>query len=102
MLESSEILKFLASFTIIIVFIYSLYYYISKTGFKFSPKGGKNIKILETLFFSKNRSLQIIEVNDKIFLLANDEKGIHKIKEWDKKEFNEIKKQKADKDEKNS
>ena len=97
MLEGSEVAKFFASFIILIVFIYALYYYISKIGLKFTAKNGKNIKILETLFFSKNRSLQLIEINDKILLLANDEKGIHKLKEWDKKEFYETRKQEDEK-----
>ncbi len=92
MLENSEIIKFLASFSIIIVLIYSFYYYIKKSGFKFVPKAGKNIKVLESIYLSKNSSLQIVEVGDFIFLLSVDEKGISKIKEWQKKDFDNLNK----------
>lgn len=82
MLESGEIIKFLASFSIIVIFIYSVYYYISKSGFKLSPKSGKNIKILESFYFDKNRSFHLVKVKDTLFFVAFDEKGISKLKEW--------------------
>jgi len=83
LLESGEIVKFLASFSIIIVFIYSIYYYINRAGFKLTAKNGKNIKILETHYFSKNRGFILVKVKNSLFFLSLDENGIKKLKEWE-------------------
>ena len=91
MLETAEILKFLATFSIITIFIYSIYYYINKSGFKLTAKGGKNIEILEARYFSKNRGLILAKVQDTIFFLSMDEKGIKKLKEWKSNESIKLK-----------
>lgn len=87
MLETQEILKFLASFSIIIIFIYSIYYFFSKLNF---PKTkGKSIQIIETHFFSRNRGFVLVRVKNSLFFLSIDEKGISKIKEWREEEKSE-------------
>ena len=80
--NSLEIAKFLASFSIIFIFLYAIYYFIKKFGWKPSFKSGKNIEIIDTLFLSKNRYLHLVRVRNFIFLLGIDEHGIKKIKEW--------------------
>lgn len=84
MLNSAELLKFLASFSIIIIFIYAVYYYVNRYGVKFAHKKEKDIKVLDSHFFSKNRALLLVEVKDKLLLLSMDEKGFSKLKEWKK------------------
>ena len=82
MLDNIEILKFLASFSIIVIFIYSIYYFLLKSGFNLTSKGTKNIKIIESVHLSRNKLLYLIKVKETLFLLSLDEKGIKKIKEW--------------------
>lgn len=86
MLDNVELLKFLASFAIITIFIYSIYYYINRYGIRVANKKEKNINVLETHYFSKNKALLLIEVKDKILLLSMDDKGFSKLKEWEKSE----------------
>ena len=86
MLDNIEIVKFLASFSIITIFIYAVYYYVNKNSFRLTSKKEKDIKILDSHFFSKNRALFFIEVKERFFLLSMDEKGFSKLKEWEKGE----------------
>ncbi|WP_200763820.1 flagellar biosynthetic protein FliO [Nitrosophilus alvini] len=91
MLEYGEILKLLASFSIIVIFIYSIYYYINRSGFGVFGKvgSGKAIKIEEIKHLSKNRSLILVKVKDTVFFLSSDDSGIKKIKEWNEKQDTE-------------
>ncbi len=70
-----------------IFFIYAIYYYLSKFNLKITTSGARNIKILESHFFAKNRGLILIKVKKSYFFLSFDEKGIKKIKEWNESDW---------------
>ncbi len=79
--DSFELVKFIASFAILIVMMYALYYYLNRLNKNFSV-GGKDIQILETKILGKNRSICLAKVKGIIMLLACDESGIKILKEW--------------------
>lgn len=81
MQNSYEIVKFFASFTLIFIILYAIYYYIQKFGSKL-PYSGKEIEIIEMRMIGKNRFLLLVKVRQKIFFCASDEKGIRVLKEW--------------------
>jgi flagellar biogenesis protein FliO len=79
--ETYEYLKFIASFFIVLVFIYAIYYYLNNfTSLKKS--GGKEIEVLETKMIGKNSFLILARIKDRIFLLANDGTGVKILHEW--------------------
>ena len=78
-----EIVKFIASFTIIVIILYAIYYYLENIMTKLSPKG-KHIHVIESKMIGKNRFLLLVEVKDKILLLSSDEKGLGILQEWEK------------------
>lgn len=80
--DSLEIVKFIASFAIIVIILYAFYYYAHNFTTKLSPQG-KHIHIIESRIIGKNRFLLLIEVKDKILLLASDERGIELLYEWE-------------------
>ncbi len=81
--ESYEYVRLFASFIVVVIVIYALYYYLNNyTSIK---KGGK-IKIVESKMIGKNRFLVLCQIKDKELLLGSDEKGITILKEWDKEE----------------
>ncbi|BCD68379.1 flagellar biosynthetic protein FliO [Nitratiruptor sp. YY09-18] len=81
MLDNYEIIKFLASFTLLVIILYAIYYYVSNFQPKFKS-GGKEIEVLETKVLGKNRFLYLIKVKDTTMLIAHDEQGMKLIKEW--------------------
>ncbi|NPA03893.1 MAG: flagellar biosynthetic protein FliO [Epsilonproteobacteria bacterium] len=83
MLSSAEIIKLVAVFVIIVVALYTFYYYLTKVGIKL---GGRWIKILESRAIGKDRYLILTYVEDTLFLLASDENGIKVLKEWEKED----------------
>lgn len=84
MLDGIYLLKFLASFTILLVFLYAVYYYLKNYHPQLKAEG-KNIKVIESKMVGKNRFFYLVEVNDTQMLLVSDERGVHLIKEWKKR-----------------
>ena len=76
-----ELVKFIASFSILVILLYALYYYLQKMQNRFNLQG-KDLKILETKTIGKNRYLLLVEAKDSLLLLSSDESGIKVIKEW--------------------
>ncbi|WP_187646988.1 flagellar biosynthetic protein FliO [Nitrosophilus labii] len=91
MLETQETLKFLATFSIIVIFIYVIYYYINKYGLKISSNRDKNIKIIESHYFSRNKGLVLVKIKKSFFFLSIDENGIKKLKEWEEVDIDDNK-----------
>ncbi|SMC09297.1 flagellar biosynthetic protein FliO [Nitratiruptor tergarcus] len=83
MQDSYAIIKFLATFSLIIIFLYALYYYFNNNFPKLS-KQNREIKIKETKILGRNRYIYLVEIKDDIILLASDENGIRVLKEWKK------------------
>jgi len=81
LLETQEIVKFLASFSIIVIILYSLYYFLAKSGFSISSKG-KRIEIVDTKSVGRNRGFLIVKVDDREYFFTVDEKGMKKIDQW--------------------
>ena len=81
MLDSIEIIKFFASFVLLFIILYAVYYYIQNFGTKVGGNG-KEIEIIESKMVGKNRFLFLAKIKGKIFLLASDEHGIKVLKEW--------------------
>ena len=81
MLDSVYLVKFLASFIVLLVFLYAIYYYIKNYHPQLKSEG-KNIKIIESKIVGKNRVFYLVEVNGTQMLLVADEQGMHLIKEW--------------------
>ncbi len=77
-----ELVKFIASFAIIVVILYVIYYYVQNFTTKLSPKG-KNIHIIESRMIGKNRFLLLVEVKDKTLLISSDETGTKVLQEWE-------------------
>jgi len=82
LLSSFELIKFIASFSILIVMMYALYYYLNRLNKNLSL-GGKDIQILETKILGKNRSICLAKVKGVLMLFACDESGIKVLKEWE-------------------
>ena len=82
MLDSIDIAKFLASFVLLLIILYALYYYFHNFSSKL-PMQGKEIKIKEMRMLSKGRYLFLVEVKNKILLLASDENGMKILQEWE-------------------
>ncbi len=81
MLDSYELAKFFASFALVVLFLYALYYYFGNNMAKFS-KQGREIVVKESRVVGKDRYILLVEVKGKTLLLASDEKGIRVLKEW--------------------
>ncbi len=81
--DSVELVKFFASFAVILTILYALYYYVQNFTPKLTPKG-RYIHIVESRVIGKNRFLLLVEVKDKVFLLALDEGGTKVLKEWER------------------
>ncbi len=79
--DSYEIVKFLASFALLFIGLYAIYYYVRNYGSRLNL-GGKDIQILETRMVGKNRYLILAKIKQSIFLLSSDESGIKILKEW--------------------
>jgi len=80
--EYAQLLKLTASFVVVLVIIYAVYYALNR----FNPvtylnKKGK-IRIEEMQFLSKGKGLCLVKIEDESLLLALDEKGITVLKEW--------------------
>lgn len=85
MLSSVIIVKFFASFGILVVLMYGIYYYLNHIQKHFQAKG-KNIHILESTMIGKNRYIFLLDIKDSHLLIASDESGIKILKEWEKDE----------------
>ncbi len=82
MLEYSDIVKLIASLSIVVIFIYAIYYLLNKfAGGSIVQKKGA-IKIEELRYIAKGKGLCLVKVKDELFLLSFDESGIKKLKEW--------------------
>ncbi len=81
--DNLELIKFIASFAILVIFLYALYYYLQRVQHKFNIQG-KDLKILETKPLGKNRFIFLVEAKDTLLLLSSDENGIKVLKEWKK------------------
>ena len=79
--ESYEYIKFLASFFIVIIFIYAIYYYIANFTSLKIQKGGE-IEIKERKILGKNRFLYIVKIKDKNYLISSDESGMRVLDRW--------------------
>ncbi len=79
--ESYAIAKLLASFVIVVIFIYTIYYYLNNYQTKWTKKGQK-IEIVETKMIGKGRYLFLARIKDTEMLLSSDESGIKILKEW--------------------
>ncbi len=85
MLDTPDIAKVITAFTITVFLIYILYYFVSKyyrSIFSINQRG--EIKIKEIKIIGKGKSLILLEVKDKEYLLSVDEKGISVIDVWKK------------------
>ncbi len=83
--DYAYLVKFLASLTIVIVALYTVYYALSRYGL--TAKGSKgNIELLEVRPLSRGKSLFLVKVKNSVILLAVDDKSIKKIKEWEDEE----------------
>ncbi len=80
--EYAELLKMTASFMIVLVIIYAVYYLLNRfNAAAYLNKKGK-IEIEEMRYLSKGKGLYLIKVRQEHMLLAFDEKGITVLKEW--------------------
>lgn len=83
--EYAELLKLAASFVVVLVVIYAVYYLLNR----FNPVNYLNkkgeLQIEEMQYVSKGKSLCLVRVGQVRLLLALDEKGISVLKEWDER-----------------
>lgn len=80
--EYAELLKLAASFVVVVVIIYAVYYLLNRfNAAAYLNKKGK-IQIEEMHFLSKGKGLCLVKIRDDKLLLALDEKGITVLKEW--------------------
>jgi len=84
LLEYTDILKFLSSFVIVVVIIYSIYYGINRYWKGLLPNQKSIIKILDIKFIGKDKGLAVVKANNKYYFLAFSEKNISIIEKWDK------------------
>lgn len=84
MLDNWEIVKFLASFAIMVIILYALYYYAHNFTPKIASPKKKYIQIVESKIIGKNRFLMLVKVKDTILLLSLDEGGIKVLQKWEK------------------
>ena len=78
--ETLPLVKFIASFAIIVIGMYALYYYLNRFN-KIKAKGSE-IQIKEMQPLGKNRFLVLADIKENTFLLAVDEQGIKVLKEF--------------------
>lgn len=89
MFEDYSIAKFIFSFFIVVLLIYSFYFFIVKYGQKFSinPKG--EIKIKDIKFFSKDKGFILAQLKDEEFFFSFDnQNGLKLIKTYKKEDSN--------------
>ncbi len=79
--DNIELVKFIASFSILVILLYGLYYYLQRLQNRLNLQG-KELKILETKSLGKNRYIFLVEAKGSKFLLSSDESGIKVLKEW--------------------
>ncbi len=85
MLETADIAKVIAALVITVFIILSIYYGIVRYGKPvFSQKG--DIKIKDIKYIGKGKSVVLLEVKGKEFLLAFSEKGMTVVDKWEKEE----------------
>jgi len=82
LLEAYDYAKVVASFLIVALFLYGIYYYLGQMGVAPRGRGGGRIRIVETRMVGKNRYLILAEVEGDRLLLASDENGVKILKEW--------------------
>lgn len=83
MFEYAELLKLLASFAVVVVIIYALYYVLNRfNATAYLNKKGK-IQIEEMRHITKGKGLCLVQVEGKRLLIAFDEKNLSVLKEWD-------------------
>ncbi len=87
MLEGIDIAKVIVAFVITIFLILSLYYGVLKYGKGFISINQKGkIKLKEVKYIGKGKSLVLVEVNRKEFLLSVSDKEVKLIDKWDVQE----------------
>jgi len=86
LLEYSYLLKFIASLIIVIILLYSVYYFVLRYT-PFQLKSGQNIiKVIDIKYISKGKGLILVKIKNSMILLGFDEKNLTKIKEWEDEE----------------
>jgi len=87
LLEGIDIAKVIVAFVITIFLILSLYYGVLKYGKGFISINQKGkIKLKEVKYIGKGKSLVLVEVNRKEFLLSVSDKEVKLIDKWDVQE----------------
>jgi len=87
LLEYSYLLKFIASLVIVIILLYSVYYFVLRYT-PFQLKSGQNIiKVIDIKYISKGKGLILVKIKNSMILLGFDEKNLTKIKEWEDEEI---------------
>jgi len=79
-----DILKIILSFFAFGFILYVSYVVSKLIGKKVSVRGGRNIKIIETVPLSSDSLLILIEIFDKLILISKTPKSINILKEFDK------------------
>ena len=82
--DNWEIVKFFASFAIVVIILYALYYYARNFTPQITSSKGKHIHIVESKVIGKNRFLMLVEVKDRVLLLSLDEGGVKVLQKWEK------------------
>ena len=83
MLDSIYLIKFFATFSILIIIMYAIYYYLKNHHPQFRSENSQ-IEVIESKMIGKNRYLFLVSVKESEFLLLSDEKGTIVVKEWKK------------------
>jgi len=85
LLESVDIARVIVAFIITLFLIFAVYYAIIRYGKNIPSINQKGeIKIKEIKYLGKGKSLVLVEVKDKEFLLAFSEEKIFLIEKWTK------------------
>ncbi len=85
-----EIARIIFYLLLIIGLIYLLNYFLRKGIFQ--QKTGQHMQIIEQLYIAPKKSLSLVLVNDRIFLLGVSDESINKLNEWSREEFRVIEK----------
>lgn len=87
MINGQIIIFILASVLVIAGAYYSTYFLASKTGKMRPGRSGRMIKLLERFSLSKDKSICLIEVKDKVYLIAMTSQNATLLEKMDIKEF---------------
>lgn len=75
---------------LIFIFVIALTYFVTKmiAKAKQNTLQNSNIKIIESIYLSQKKTLQLVKVADRVFLLANYKEGIELIAEFEEDKIN--------------